>query len=432
MIKLLRQGFLFFLLFVFGAASQAQQDTLVQSRAQCEAVFLAKNLTLLAEKFEIPKAEAQLLQAKLWPNPAFSLDQINLWATKSQTGGETVIPSLAFLPANRNFSAALEQMVLTAGKRKKAIALEQVSVEKSKQNFDELLRNLKSEFRRQLTDLQYLQLSKKNYEIQLYSLQQLLMAYQRQLDAGNVTKGEFIRLKAQELEFSKMINDFTQNIHERENGLKELMYLPVNTFLVIEDEDFYKFDHSFSSLSFSSVLDTAKACRPDLKLAYLEQQYFENLYAVEKAQKVPNLTIKGAYDRGGGPMLNFVSFGVAMDLPLFNRNQGNIKTAQAGVEQSKILVLQKKHSLENDIALSYQNLMVSLQFYNSIATGYEQTLDKLLNAYTKNFSGKNISLVEYLDFLNAYLDNKKIILDGAKDVHEKIEALNYVVGKDIL
>jgi cobalt-zinc-cadmium efflux system outer membrane protein len=146
--------FLYILLF-FSFAARAQ-DTLKINRAQCETIFLKENLALMAEKLKIPQAEAMVLQAKLWPNPTLTVDQVNLWATPSQTRGQEVVPPLiGSFGKNLEFGVGLEQLVQTAGKRKKLVALEQVSVEKAKQYFEELLRNLKIEFRNLFTRIRF-------------------------------------------------------------------------------------------------------------------------------------------------------------------------------------------------------------------------------------------------------------------------------------
>ena len=66
----------------------------------------------------------------------------------------------------------------------------------------------------------------------------------------------------------------------------------------------------------------------------------------------------------------------------------------------------------------------------NIEPDYENDLDLLLDNYTKNFTAKNVSMLEYFDFMDAYLENKKIILDAQKDVNQKAEELNYSLGKD--
>jgi outer membrane protein, heavy metal efflux system len=428
----IKSGKLILIFFLFPFSVKAQ-DTLKLSREQCEAVFLNENLLLIAEKLNIPQAEARLSQAKLWSNPSLTIDQLNFWATDAQTGGEEVIPPLfGSFGRNREFGIAIEQLILTAGKRKKLIALEQVSVEKSKQYFENLLRNLKIEFRNQLTQLQYLQLSRSIYQNQLLSIKQLTQAYQKQVEQGNIPQGEYIRLKALELEIAQNINKLIREVNEAQKELKLLMQLPVTTYLEIIEDGYLKETEQFNLLVLSDIIEQAKIHRPDYKLAVLEETYFGKLYAYEKAHRVPDLTFKGGYDRGGNAMLNFVGFGITMDLPIFNRNQGNIKYAQIGVEQSKVRYQQMSLSLENDIVLSFQNLSNAISFLREIEPGYETTLDRLLTSYTNNFTERNISLLEYLDFLDAYLENKKIILEAGKDVNEKAEELNYSVGMDLI
>ncbi len=430
---ILRQTFFIITILLYCRA--AAQTTLTLDRQQCEAIFLKENLLLLAEQLEIPKAGALVLQAKLWPNPTVTLDEINLWATQKQLnvfGEELQGFNGGSFGRNRQIAFSVDQLIITAGKRKKLINLEQVNVHKSKQYFEDLLRNLKLEFRHLLTQLQYLQLSRSTYQKQIHSVRQLTQAYQRQVAAGNLPKSEYIRLKALEMEVSRHINELDKDINEAQKELKLLMRLPADVQLIITDELQLKNVQAIKALSLTELMDTAKSVRPDLTIARLDQTYFHKLYTYEKAQRTPDLTLKAGYDRGGNFMYNFIGFGVAVDLPVFNRNQGNIRHAQLSKEQSEIRYEQKNLNVTNETALAYYNLLASVRFYESIEPDYEKTLDELLDAYTRNFTNRNISLLEYLDFTDAYLENKKIILEADRDLNEKAEELNHSVGKDIL
>lgn len=110
------------------------------------------------------------------------------------------------------------------------------------------------------------------------------------------------------------------------------MHLPATTHLQITDEGFLKDTEQFSQLALNDIIEQAKIHRPDYRITQLEETYYNNLHAFEKAQRIPNLTLSSAYDRGGNAMLDFVGFGVSMDLPFFNRNQGNIRHAQIGIK----------------------------------------------------------------------------------------------------
>lgn len=424
---------IFALLFLFISVATAQEQ-LSFSRQEAEAVFLKQNLNLIAEKLEIPKAQAAVLQAKLWPNPTLSVGEVNLWATDRQkeVSGEELPPLYNDKGKHQQFGIGIEQLIQTAGKRKKLMALEQVSADKAEKYFEDLLRNLKIEFRNQLTELQFLQFHKRVYDSQINAIKTLTKAYEKQVNLGHIPKGEFIRLKALELQFSKNSKDISNEISSAQKELKQLMHLPAETQLMLTDEDYLIDTDQFKLLQLPILQTMAKGSRSDLKLTELDQKHYEKLYAFEKAQRVPDITLKVDYDRGGSILYNFVGFGFDIDLPVFNSNQGNIKAAKIGIEQSRFLYVEKTLSVENELVMAYKNLSAAIAFFENIDPDYETTLDLLLKNYTKNFSDRNISLLEFIDFLEAYMSNKEIILEAAKEVHEKAEALNYAVGQDII
>ncbi|WP_339922219.1 TolC family protein [uncultured Cyclobacterium sp.] len=414
------------------------QDTLNLSREQAEAVFLKENLILIAERLEIPKAEAMVLQAKLWPNPTIEISEVNLWATQSQiehAGADGFLPpfySNGDFGRNQQFGVQIEQLILTAGKRKKLLELEQVTADQSIQYFEDLLRNLKIELRNRLTNLQYLQFSRAVYQTQITSIGQLTQAYKKQVGQGNIPKGEYIRLKALELEIAQHINELNTEVNEVQKELKLLMGLPAPTQLKITEDGYLLDVQQFEEIVFGDLIDLARENRADFKIAELNVAYNTRLKAYEEAKRIPDIALGVNYDRGGNFIKDFVGFGLTMDLPFFNRNQGNIKAAKIGIEQSRIHVHHKDLSIENEVSLAYKNLYAAIQFLDQIEAGYEMELDSLLTSYTNNYISRNIRLLEYLDFLEAYLVNKEIILEAAKNALEKAEELNYTVGTDLI
>lgn len=416
---------------VFGSYLHAQ-DTLSLSREECESVFLKENLLLIAEKLKISQSEALVQQAKLWPNPSFTLDQVNFWATNYQTQGQEVVPPLwGNVGRNQQFGMEIEQLILTAGKRKKLMALERVGVDKAGIYFEELLRNLKTEFRSLIAELQYIQGIEAAYREQLTSISKLTISFQSQVQKGNISKGEYVRLKALELELTGELNDLKNDRNAVQKELKSLMRLNPLTTVVITDNT-GAITPDLSKLRAADLIEKAKSNRQEVKLAELEKEYYNKLYAYERAQRVPDLSLKAAYDRNGNTMLDFIGFGFSIDLPFFNRNQGNIKYAETGMEIAKIENEFRQLNVENEVVAAYQNLLIASDFIKNIEPDYEQTLDDLLKHYASNFQSRNISMVEFIDFLDAYLDNKKIILEAEKNVTQKLEELNYAVGTEVL
>lgn len=417
---------LFFVMFGFGTHLNAQ-ETLKISREEAETMFLQNNLLLISEKLNIESQKAEVIQAKLWPNPEFSINEINLWKNS------TVEPSPPFFGnfgRNQQISFELEQLVQTAGKRKKLIALEEVDVSKAEQYFEDLLRGLKLELRNQLTDLQYIQQSIKVHQNLIDNISTLTNAYQNQLNKGNISKAEYVRLKAQELEIQKEILELTRESNEIQKELKLLLRTNPTVSIEITDDGFVKDTKPYEAIFIEQIVLDAKENRPDYKLALLEEEYSNKLLSYEKAQRIPDLTFGVNYDRNGNTMLDFVGFGVSFDLPVFNRNKGGIKKAQISIESAKYQKEQTVLTIENEIFLAYKSLQQAVDFIKDIEPDYEKDLDLLLENYTKNFTSKNVSMLEYFDFMDAYLENKKIILEAQKDVNQKAEELNYSLGKD--
>lgn len=422
---------LFLLLFLSSFSFVSAQE-LTLTRAESEAVFLKENIELLVARLEIDQAEADVIQAKLWPNPTLEIDEVNLWVSQLDVLGEELQGfNGGNFGKNQQIAGSVEQLFQLAGKRRKLIALEKVSVEKSKEYFEDLLRNLKLEFRNLLTDYQYLQKQKELFNTQLESVLKLTRAFKNQLDDGHISKGEYIRLKALELEIRKEIKENSEELNEVERDLKSLMHLRPDINLTIHSEGFERNYESSKLLSSSDLFEKAKESRPDFRMLALEKDYSDKNLIYEKAQRIPDVALKVGYDRGGNFMYNFVGFGFSMDLPLFNRNQGAIKHAQIETERVRSLNVQKELEIENEIEVAYKNFQDAVEFIESIEPDHSETLDLLFESYTQNLISRNLNLLEYLDFSEAYLENKTIIFEAIKDLNRKIEQLNYALGRDL-
>jgi len=419
-----------FVAFSFQAKAQNKilKDTINISRAEAETIFLKDNLKLLSEKLNIDQAEAQVVQAKLWPNPTLEIDEVNLW---SNAYSEQLPPISGNWGKTSQVGVSLEQMVQTAGKRKKMIAMEKVGVEMAHEYFKDFLRALKVEFRNNLTDLQYVQQKQEIYKKQLNSMQKLLKAYENQAKQGNISRSEFIRLKASELEFLKEISDLQKENNQLQKELKTLMSISPASYLKIKDDKFVPELTRLENINLADLTSSALENRPDVKVSILEEKYNERKLKYELAQRTPDVTFGINYDRGGNIMNDFVGIGFSMDLPFFNRNQGYIKVAKFDIEKSKYAKTEKNNEAQNEVIKAYEDVLIAQKLYEQISENYETELDTLLESYFRNFAQRNTSMLEYLDFVEAYLQNKTIILDAKKELNEHFEELQFAIGKEL-
>ena len=125
----------FFLLLTGGiCAQQATTGTLTLKEA--EQRFLERNLSLIAERYNIDMAQAQVLQAKLFENPVISLEQnvynrLNGKYFDFGKEGEMVV--------------GIEQVIRLAGQRNKQVKLEKINKEIAEYQFEEVMRTLRQE-----------------------------------------------------------------------------------------------------------------------------------------------------------------------------------------------------------------------------------------------------------------------------------------------
>ncbi|GHV56395.1 cation transporter [Bacteroidia bacterium] len=391
----------------------AQEQAVKLSPVEIESLLLKQNLLLLAEQMNIDKADAAVLQAKLWNNPTLSVGDISFW----HTGDE------------KQFSLEISQLVQTANKRAKLMNREKSAKAIALAEFETLLLELKRELRQTLYEIVYLQSYRKAMDSEEKSLSQLIEASQKQLTRGNISKTELIRLQSSLLELMNEINENAVAFQEQQRILKSLLNIEYTVTVEITDVDNCQ---SPESLSLAALQEMALENRPDIRRGQMQTRYYEKSLAYEKSLKVPDITVSANYDRYGGVWNNFSGIGLSFDLPFFNRNQGNIKAAQAGIHQNDYLLQQQKNTARNELTEAFNNYSQTCQFYRKIsANDLSGELDSMLEIYARKLLNKDVSLLEYIDFMNTYKSNKQILFLARKQLKLSFEQLQFVVGKDI-
>ena len=411
----------------FGFFSAQISDTLSIGRKEAESIFIANNLDLISQKLEISQAEARVVQAKFWPNPKLSISEVNLWRTYDIEQQPALIRNWG---KNTQISAEIEQVIQTAGKRRKNIELQKIEVDGEKYELQEVLRELKKLLRNTITEMIYNQEQQKLYQNQISSIEKLTKSYQNQLNLGNISKSEYIRLKAQEIEFKKKLISLQQNIEEQQTELKALLIIPSSSYIVISDP-LEMPAQQISELDLSKWMNIAKENRPDILLTKNKEKYAQKNLELQNALKTPDIALSLGYDRGGNIMKDFIGLGVSFDLPIFDRNKGNIQEAKLEITRSGYETRKNILKSENEIVSVFQNYIRTQQISHEIDDLYETTLDGLLTSHEKNFRLRNISMLEYMDFLDTYISNKMIILDTKKELNQYYENLQYAVGQDL-
>jgi len=400
----------------------AQEKSFTPS--QLESIFLKQNLELIAEQMNVSIADAAVAEAKVWDNPELSVGNINFWKRKSidENGNEITYP--------KEFSVELTQMVSLTARRAKLADVEKVGKEIAMQQFEELLRGLKLELRSSIAELVYLQNLIKVYENQKRLLEDVVAAYKTQYEKGNISKGELLRLQTALFEMESEINDTQTEFNSLQKTLKNLLALEPSAEIVVTDDS-----PNFPSpieINCNDLIEKAVSSRPDLQMAKLQSEYHKKDITYQKSLIMPDVNLGVNYDRYGGVWDNFFGVSVGFQLPVFNRNKGAIKIAQIQLKQNETLVEQGQKALQNEVMESYQNYSNSYGFLErNLKNPALSELDDMLDIYAKNLLAKNISMVEYMDFMDSYRSTKETLLKSQKDLRLNFEQLQFTVGEDI-
>ncbi len=395
------------------------------SVADLENLFQKNNLQLIAKKYDVNKAEALLIQEKLWPNPTLTVDNLNLWANKSF---ETMPNLIGNYGSKQQLNMELEQLIETAGKRKKRIAIKKAEQEGSQLEFEEVLRQLRLDLRNNLHSIRRLQLQEKELNTVHRLFSQLNEQYKIQAGKQHISQVSYFRVNSELIGIQKELLDLKTEMNDRIQELRVLTQIPE---LRVESIVFDEFSmDKFKTLP-SNLKEQALSQNIYLQTLNNEIQISESQLRLEKAHRTPNFNLLMNYERGGNVMNNFIGFGLNIDLPIFNRNKGNIQAAKIQLEQNQVSYSMGQLTLGNEIDKILNRLEIYTRNLEQWLENHGEGQVEVLENYIKYLQERQVTLIEFIDFAQAQREAQQAFLELQEKYSNSIEELQYLVGKDL-
>ena len=416
-------AFVFF--FHLSAVIYAQTDTISISVSNADKRFLDSNLTLLAAHYNVDANTALIGQAKLWNNPIVSTDQ-NIYSNNhffEHGKGYDGVPK-------GQYFIQLQQLILTAGKRGKQINLATTNAHISELQLQDLLRNLRFQLHNDYYNVGQLLTSRNLLLAQAARVSNLQTAMYAQYKAGNIAQKDYLRIEALYISLQQDVAEANRNIVIAEEDLKMLLMMPGNAFVKPSDST------SDVSLSLPNDIDnlvqTARQNNAYYLLQKAQEQYGEQNLTYQKALRSPDVTLGPEFDRNSNYIPNYVGLTVNLPLPLWNRNQGNIKAAQFNVSQQKTQIEAADVQLKTNISSAYQRLLLIYNLNNSTQKDFYKNYNNLFNNMLLSYQQRQISLLEFLDFADSYQQAQARLIQQQNSLQLAKEELNYQVGTDVV
>lgn len=392
--------------------SAQNTDTLHVSLEQAEQLFRQKNLLLLSQRYQVDAAKANEIQQKLYNNPVISAELAaygdnHRWFDIGNKGQKTF---------------GIDQVISLAAKRNKRVLLAREQTTQANFAFYELLRSLKYELRQNFYIVAYAEELIAQYNEQMRQLQQIINAYDVQAAKGNVPLKDAVRLKGEYIQLSADRNAVVMDAITARQTLQLLM----DTTAFVSPNKISLESKPLPDLAMLTSI--ARQNRSDLQIQQSQLKQEQLNYNYQRALATPDLTVGAGYDQNGSYVSNLYSVRAAIDLPLFNRNQGNIKAAKAQIKSAELALDYKQNEVDREVAGSVARLAEAEKEYKASEQSFNKDFPEMNRSMIENFNKGNISLLEFVDFF----ENYNVAIRQLNQLHKQRrlawEYLEYTLG----
>lgn len=396
------------------------QNTLSLNGA--EGLLQKNNLLLLAEEYSISAAEASVIQSKIWELPLFTgeINAINPSEKK-----------IFDVNSKGQKAFAIQQLIYVGGKKKNEIAFAKNNVEIAKSQFEQLVRTLKYELNITFYTLFYDLEKLKTIDNQISKIEYILNIYQIQEKKGNIPLKDIVRLQSLALNFKNERNQILHLIFENQYKLKLLIGDENDYKLILEENEIFNTSKKFSISKDTLIKYGIKNnidYQTQLKIATSQELYLK----WQKSLSIPDLNIGASYDQRGGAFQNQVNLTFGIPIVLWNKNKGNIKISEAKLKQQNLNNDYSKSELINFIEMNWKEWKNHQEQINNINEKTTNEIEEVYQGVLNNFEKRNISLLEFSDFMESYTTNKNQLNEITKNWIISNVKLNYITNTEIL
>lgn len=380
---------------------------------------LGANQELAATRLEIEKANARLTQAGLRPNPTLEFEQ---------SSGRLVGNS-----GEDEFTVGASLPIEIYGRRNARINAAQISIEASfaeVRNRERILvANILTNYAEALAALRELENTENLLELDL----QTTKFVQIRVNEGETPPLELSLLQA-EVERLRSSRELAEGrLQSALTQLKLLAGLPFDEPLLLREQ--------INATNLPILPATAEAAveigirtRPDVLLANLEEQVATAGLRLVRAQSKPDLTVYTRYGQGRSnvdlPAGVFpqrdrnLTFGAAVGIPLFNKNQGAKAEAEIVIRQTQARREFAERVVRGEIISAFQRIEAANRAVSTLENAAIPHTAQNVETFRKVYE---IGEIKITDLIN----EQRRLLDANRDLTEALTA-SYRAKADLL
>jgi cobalt-zinc-cadmium efflux system outer membrane protein len=390
-----------------GAAKTAQTKRITFD--EFLAGVAANNLDLAAQRYNITIAQAQVVAAKVSPNPVFAAtfnkdishrDQATIW------------------------SEEMTEEIEVAGRRKFRVTVAQKNLLAVSATVDDFFRLLQgtaaTAFANALAGQMTVDEKRRAYE----ALDKLAAANEKRLSEGDIGEADAnqARLDAKQAEGDLVIARSAQSANlfvlVQLLGKRDAPVRNPAGSLVFHDRD----------LSLPSILSVAMQNRPDVRAARFTLESAQASVKLAKANRIPDPTVGlGIFQTGRitnridpAPSYNSLNLLLSIPLPVFNSYRGEYQAAVATAAQAQIFLESTELKAEVDVRTNFDRYRLARQQLAKYQGNAIELARKVLEAKLTSY---RLGYTTLLEVLQAEKDETNVRLNYIAALAERANAL---------
>lgn len=375
------------------------------------------NHSLQAARTLILQNQAQEISANLRPNPTLNGDMQFLPIFQPSQFSGTYLDNSAQFDIGVGYlfeRGKKRQRRLQAAKDQTAVTSAQVT-----DNERTLTFNVAQQFIAALqaqSDLAFA-------EQDLASFQNTVQISETSYQAGAISEGDLLKIKLQLLQFQM---DVSAARLARVQALATLRQLLGYESVPENYEVLGELDHKPVQLSEDDLKALALRQRPDLRQAQLSVTASQSQLNLAKADGKRDVSASANYTHVGG--VSSVSLFGSIQLPVFDRNQGEIARTQYALTQSQDLLSEQNSLVLTDVENSYQSLKTNDQVVQLYESGYLKQAEDSRDISQFAYEHGGATLLDFLDAERSYRAVELAYRDALATYMSSLEQLRQAVG----
>ena len=404
-----------FLLPLVGAVT-AQNTTLI-SLDQAIDLALAHNHSIKATRILILQNQAQEITANLRPNPTLGADsQFVPFFSPQDFSGEN-------LDETQQFDIGIGYLFERGHKRQRRLqaARDQTAVTRAQVTDAErtLAFNVGQQFISVLLAESALQFALQD----LKDFQQTVDISEAQLKAGYIAEGDYLKIKLQLLQFQTDVSSARLAKVQALVGLRQFLgynAVPAD-YDVIGDLAYQALKASLEDLQMKAMRD-----RPDFRAAELGITAAQSQILLAKANA--KVDVNGTYDFTHVSGENTASIFANFELPIFNRNQGEIARTGYALTQAQEQQQAASDTVLSDVANAYEAVKSNDEVVQLYTSGYLKQAQDSRDISEYAYKRGAVSLLDFLDAERSYRSVQLAYRQALAAYMTALEQLKEAVG----